>query len=85
MIGTRHSLYKLLVVVVLILLPLASYASEVRQRLRVGASAGMGLMNKNQNNPFLRKILLEYFTLLVVILHVCKHTASLTPNIVVPY
>lgn len=46
MIGTRHSLYKLLVVVVLILLPLASYASEVRQRLRVGASAGMMQFDK---------------------------------------
>ena len=46
MIGVRHSIWRLLVATVLILLPLASHASEVRQRLRerlrVGASAGMG-------------------------------------------
>ena len=42
--------------------------------------------NKNQKNPFLRKILfIEYLTLSVIILLVCKHTDSLTTNTVIPY
>ena len=46
--------------------------------------------NQNQENPFLRKILFRVLHALscnsaCVILHVCKHTASLTPNIVIPY
>jgi hypothetical protein len=42
--------------------------------------------NKNQKNPFQRKILfIEYLTLSVVILLVCKHPDSLTTNTVIPY
>ncbi len=42
--------------------------------------------NQNQENPFQRKILfIEYLTLSVVILLVCKHPDSLTTNTVIPY
>ena len=41
--------------------------------------------NQNQENPFLRKVLLsEYLTLLVLILLVSELPASLKTNIVIP-
>ena len=46
MIGVGHGIGRLLVEAVLILLPLASHASEVRQRLRVGDPAGMMQFDK---------------------------------------
>lgn len=46
MIGVRHNHCKWLVTVVVVLLSLASSASEVRQRLRVGAPAGMRQFDK---------------------------------------
>ena len=46
MIGVRHSIWSFLVAAALTLLPLSLRASEVRQRLRVGASAGMMQFDK---------------------------------------
>ena len=60
--------------------------AEIQKNFEFSRTEVSSNSNKNQKNPFQRKILfIEYLTLSVVILLVCKHTDSLTTNTVIPY